>query len=201
MAKAKVVQTGMTEAMKRMWRRIAALGPDHMRAALDIIGSGTVDAYRKNIQQGRSAEGRFAPLSPRYAAWKDRRWGPGLPILVASTQLYQSLDHRIHAESRSRYRLEVGAFGTRSDGTKNATVAAAHIQGSAARVANAKKARVLREAAREERRDKDLRRRLNKKARTLERTGGLPRRNFAALPPSTIARLQSQAVRKILGGR
>lgn len=64
------------------------------RPAWDAMADRFAAAERRQFAtEGRAASGGWAPLSPRYAAWKARRY-PGKTILRRSDDLWRSLTQR-----------------------------------------------------------------------------------------------------------
>jgi len=112
----------MDQALTRVTRRLHSLGPEVMMAALDDAGQRAIAAWRGNIQQGRSAAGKFKSLSPRYAVWKAKRF-PGQPILRATGALY---------------------FSFAAEGTRNGNVYVLVIRSVGASRAPGKKGRMVR---------------------------------------------------------
>lgn len=60
------------------------------QAMADYVGK---ELLKNFISQGRYASGGWAPLSPKYAKWKAKRY-PGAPILVRTGQLRRDLTRR-----------------------------------------------------------------------------------------------------------
>lgn len=71
---------------------LAKAGKVDLRPTLNVVGKG----YRKEVemifnhQQPRGEGDRWAPLSKRYAEWKERHF-PGAPILVRTGDLKASM--------------------------------------------------------------------------------------------------------------
>lgn len=67
---------------------------DDATPAWDAIADSLARAERRQFDsEGGYASGGWAPLSPRYAAWKERHY-PGRPILVRTGRLRASLTER-----------------------------------------------------------------------------------------------------------
>lgn len=77
---------------------------------------------RQFASEGRAGSGGWAPLSPRYAAWKAKRF-PGQPIMVATGELRASLTERPFGVEAIRPQsmaigsgVDYGAFHQKGDG-------------------------------------------------------------------------------------
>lgn len=81
------------EQVNRTIMRIVDAAED-ARPAWEVIAKWFQLAQRKQFRsEGTYGSGGWAPLSPRYAAWKARRY-PGAPILVRTGDLRASLTER-----------------------------------------------------------------------------------------------------------
>lgn len=70
------------------------LGATDASPAFDEIGDSLARAERRQFHsEGAYGSGGWAPLSSRYAAWKERHY-PGKPILERSGELLDSLTQR-----------------------------------------------------------------------------------------------------------
>lgn len=72
---------------------------DDMRPFLAAVADDFYDLMRQQFAaEGATLTGRWAPLSPRYAAYKARRY-PGKTILRRTDALYESLTGPVASES------------------------------------------------------------------------------------------------------
>ncbi len=84
-----MIKVDISDAMKSLNRLEQALR--HPAVFLRIISEKMARRARISFEREQSPEGhKWAPLSPRYAAWKTRRM-PGRGILRASGQLVRSI--------------------------------------------------------------------------------------------------------------
>lgn len=82
----------LTPASQRLINKLAKAGKIDLRPTLNVIGIG----YRKEVgaifdkKQSRGDGQRWAPLSERYAEWKEKYF-PGKPLLVRTGALKDSM--------------------------------------------------------------------------------------------------------------
>ncbi len=82
----------LTPSSKALIKRVSKLGKIDFRSSFKVIGI----SYRKEVkaifekQQPRETELSWAPLSVRYASWKERNF-PGRPLMVLTGTLKDSM--------------------------------------------------------------------------------------------------------------
>lgn len=108
--------------VERTLERFAEHAEDVSPAWEAIASRLTVVERRQFASEGRTGSGGWAPLSPRYAAWKARHY-PGQPILVATGALRRSLTTRPLGIERIEPHeawlgsdIDYGGFHQRGDG-------------------------------------------------------------------------------------
>lgn len=183
----RVKTTGMDKATARVLGAMKRLKSSEVERVLRGTGDEVIQQWRVNINQGKSAEGKFAPLSPRYAAWKAEHF-PGRPILKATTSMWKGFYRLVTKTGPARYTLEVSVKGNDPrTGTPNIVKALAHINGVDPRTRYVTKRR--------KRAGEGM-----GYAKVRERTTAwrLPRRNFTALKEGFILRSLSEWIRSQL---
>lgn len=123
----RVRREGFVERQKALMARLEQYG--QLGSALESLGAIGVARYATNIAGGRSAYHRFPKLSPRYAAWKAKRY-PGRPILMLTGGMVDGLGYRVIGLGTAHYVLHIGVGGVDEKGVSNGLKATWHMEGT-----------------------------------------------------------------------
>jgi phage gpG-like protein len=104
----------LTKESQKNLEALARAGKVDLRPAFGIIGH----SYRNEVemifahQQPRDAGLRWAPLSPKYAAWKERHF-PGMQLLVRTGRLVGSMIDMTHRDNINQGTPISAIFGSK----------------------------------------------------------------------------------------
>jgi phage gpG-like protein len=103
------VRTRNVKALRQLLQAVEGVAND-LRPYADKLETAFREAEAEQFRSGGGLSGGWAPLYPRYKAWKDQHY-PGLPMLVLSGRLRASLIGRT-ADSIFKVNAKSVRFGT-----------------------------------------------------------------------------------------